>query len=173
MIRRVIFAAAAVAASHGVAAQAAGDRARGEFVSACIGAAAAAHHLPPVILVILLNVENGRLGEVSRNSNRTVDIGPMQVNDIWLPKLAVHWRTSKEAAFFALRDEICPNIEGGAWILRQALDEARGDLWEAVGFYHSHNEEKKTGYLRQVLAHAWKLQREASVADAVAGGAPR
>jgi len=63
--------------------------------------------------VILLNMENGRLGEVTGNSNHTVDIGPMQVNASWLPKLAAHWKASKEETYRALRDEVCANIEGG------------------------------------------------------------
>jgi soluble lytic murein transglycosylase-like protein len=70
----------------------------------------------------------------------------------------------------ALRDEFCANVEGGAWILRQALDEAHGDLWEAAGLYHSHNEDRKTEYFQAVLAQAGKLHREVLAAgDRVPG----
>jgi hypothetical protein len=141
--------------------RAADDLAKGTFVKACIDAAARAYSIPSEVLLILLNVENGRLGAVSQNKNDTVDIGPMQVNQIWLPKLAEHWRASREATYRALRDEFCANVEGGAWILRQALDEAEGDLWEGIGLYHSHNERHKTDYLRQVLAQGRRLQRQA------------
>jgi len=48
----------------------------------CLTAAAAAHRLPPAMLAVLLNVEGGTLGRVSRNTNGTVDIGPMQVNTV-------------------------------------------------------------------------------------------
>jgi hypothetical protein len=157
-----------IVALNSLPARAADDMARGAFVKDCIDAAASAHAVPPAILLILLNVENGRLGEVSQNKNKTVDIGPMQVNDSWLPKLAAHWRASVDATYLALRDEFCANIEGGAWILRQALDEAKGDIWEGVGLYHSHTERHKTDYLRKVLQHAERLQKRAateSVAD--------
>ncbi len=64
----------------------------GRVIERCILAAATAHRVP-------------------------MDIGPMQVNETWLPDLARHWRTSVPQAFVALRD----------------------DFWEGVGFYHSRN----------------------------------
>ncbi|WP_051949052.1 lytic transglycosylase domain-containing protein [Methylosinus sp. PW1] len=143
-------------------ARAADDLAKGAYVKECIDAASKTHSIPAEILLILLNVENGRLGKVSQNTNDTVDIGPMQVNQIWVPKLAAHWRASPEATYRALRDEFCANVEGGAWILRQALDEADGDLWEGIGLYHSHNERHKATYRRLVLAQGRRLQREAA-----------
>lgn len=154
--------AAALAAGP---ARGADAEARGAFVKACIDEAARLHAIPPDVLLILLNVEGGSLGAVSPNTNKTVDIGPMQVNQIWVPKIAEHWRASRQATYLALRDEFCANVEGGAWILRQALDEAEGDLWEALGLYHSHNPRHKSDYLRKVLAHGHKLQRRA-LADA-------
>ena len=51
----------------------------------CIESAAAAHRLPAGVIVTLLQVEGGSLGRVSQNTNATVDIGPMQVNTIWVP----------------------------------------------------------------------------------------
>lgn len=152
--------------------QASEDLEKGRFVSECVVAAASAYRLSPGILLVILNVENGRVGRVSENTNHTVDIGPMQVNQIWLPKLAAHWRSTVEAAYLALRDEICANIEGGAWILRQALDEANGDFWEGVSLYHSHSERHKTDYLRLVLRQALRLERQAA-ADLSAGEGAR
>jgi hypothetical protein len=131
-------------------------------VGACIMAAADAYRLPPAVLVILLNVENGRLGKVSQNANKTVDIGPMQVNDTWVRKIALHWRSSESAAYAALRHSFCANVEGGAWILRQAVDEANGDFWEGVALYHSHTERHKVEYLTQVLAHTMRLKKQAA-----------
>ena len=98
------------------------------MIEGCLKAAAEVHHVPAGVLALLIRVEAGRLGAVSQNANGTVDIGPMQVNDTWLGKIADHWRTSREAAYRALRDNFCANVESGAWILHQALDEARGLL---------------------------------------------
>lgn len=127
----------------------------------CLLAAAEAHRLPPAMLLILLKVEGGTLGHVSQNTNATVDIGPMQVNTIWVTKIAAHWRTTPASAYLALRDNLCANLEGGAWILAQAMAEARGDFWSGVGIYHSHNQEHKDRYLRLVLAASRHLQDQA------------
>ena len=127
----------------------------------CLTEAAAAHRLSPAMLVVLLNVEVGTLGHVSRNTNGTVDIGPMQVNTIWVPRIAARWHTTPASAYAALRDNLCANLEGGAWILRQAMDEARGDFWGGVGIYHSHNPRYSERYLRQVLKASLLLQAQA------------
>ena len=121
-------------------------------IRSCIVAAAPAYHEPPAVLFILLKVEGGSLGAVSRNTNGTVDIGPMQVNQIWMPDVAAHWRADQRTPYVALRDNFCANVEAGAWILRHGLDEANGDFWTGVGYYHSHDPDYQRTYLRSVLA---------------------
>ena len=131
------------------------------MIGGCISAAADVYRLPPAVLVILLNVEGGSLGRVSQNSNDTVDIGPMQVNQIWIPSVAAHWRATSGDTFRALRDDFCANLEAGAWILRQGLDEAHGDFWQGVGFYHSHDPELRATYLQAVLKQVLRLRATA------------
>ena len=126
----------------------------------CLTAAAEVHRVPPALLAILLKVEGGRLGRVSQNGNDTQDLGPMQVNTAWAPRIAAHWRATPAAALAALRDNLCANLEGGAWILRQAIDEARGSLWGGVAIYHSHAPRHQRAYLRKVLD--WTLRLQAS-----------
>ena len=150
------------------------DNAR--IIGGCLSAAADAYRLPPAILVVLLNVEGGSLGHVSPNTNATVDIGPMQVNQIWIPQVAAHWHASAAATFIALRDNFCANVEAGAWILRQGLDEARGDFWQGVGYYHSHDPERRATYLQSVLRQVLRLraaaQQSASSQTSLSGEAP-
>jgi Transglycosylase SLT domain len=138
--------------------------------AACLEAAANAYRLPPSVLLILLSVEGGSIGHVSRNTNGTVDIGPMQVNQIWLPAIARHWHATEAASFTALRDNFCANIEAGSWILRQAMDQAHGDFWNGVGFYHSHDPGYKADYLRKVLRQALRLEKHAQ--NSAASGTP-
>ena len=128
----------------------------------CIRAAAVLHRVPTGAIVLLLSVEGGAIGRTSGNTNGTVDIGPMQVNEIHLPALARRWHTSVAGAREALLNNFCANVEAGAWILRNALDSAGGDFWEGVGRYHSSTEVYKTRYLRRVLEHAERLRRIAS-----------
>ena len=130
-------------------------------VRGCIAAAASSYRLPQSLILILLRVEGGQLGAVSPNTNDTVDIGPLQVNTIWVPRIARHWQATPQAAYAALRDNFCANIEGGTWILRQALDEAGGDFWSGVGIYHSHNPVHKDNYLRRVLDWTMRLRDQA------------
>ena len=139
------------------------------FIRGCLEAAARVYRVPPAIVVVLLNVEGGSLGAISSNNNGTVDIGPMQVNQIWLPQIAAHWRTTERKAFVALRDSFCANVEAGTWILRQGLDEARGDLWEGVGYYHSHDPLHKQTYLRLVLRLQARHKAVAAAAPARIG----
>ena len=130
-------------------------------VGRCIEASAAAYQLPPAVIVILLNVEGGSLGAVSQNTNGTVDIGPMQINTIWVPQVARHWNATPTDTYAALRDQFCANVEAGSWILRQALDEAHGDFWTGVSIYHSHDPGYQADYLRKVLRATLRLQAEA------------
>jgi hypothetical protein len=140
---------------------AAGFAVPGGGIRACLMAAAETYALPPALLVIMLNVEGGRLGSVSRNTNKTVDIGPMQINGTWLPKLSAHWHAGFKETYIAARDNFCANIEGGAWILRAALDEANGNVWEGVALYHSHTEKHKLDYLQRVMTQVLRLRRQA------------
>lgn len=136
----------------------------------CLAAASAAYHVPLRVLLVLLRVEGGTLGHVSENSNETVDIGPMQINSAWVPKVAAHWRTTPDVAFRTLRDRFCPNVEAGSWILRQGLDEARGNLWDGVAYYHSHDPDLGRDYLRKVFDVLTGMQARARLTPSTATG---
>ena len=173
MIRVTLAAIGLLACSFGCA-HASAQAADEATIRDCITTAANAYREPPAMLAILLNVEGGSLGQVSYNTNGTVDIGPMQVNQIWLPDVAVHWNTTVPAAYAALRDNFCANVEAGAWILRQGLNEAHGDFWQGIGYYHSHNPEYKRSYLRAVLTQILRLSSfavHAQAAPSVKGAA--
>lgn len=142
-------------------------------VEACLRAAGQAHRVDPALLVILLGVEGGSLGRTSRNTNGTEDIGPMQVNTIWVARIARRWNTTPEAAFLALRDNFCANVEAGAWILRLGMDEGGGDFWRGVSYYHSRTPEHRERYLRLVSDRAVRLMARAGRDPAPAGGGTR
>ena len=150
--------AAVLGAVHPTCARAETD---GMQLAECLTAASATHEVPLSVLLILLQVEGGSLGRVSQNNNATVDIGPMQINSIWVPKVAAHWHSNLQATYVALRDNFCANVEAGAWILQQSLQEAHGDFWNGVGLYHSHDPGYKADYLHKVLKAALRLQSAA------------
>jgi hypothetical protein len=129
-----------------------------QMIEGCILSAANVYELPPLLIVILLNVEGGRPGQTHTNDNGSVDIGPMQINQLWLPDVAAHWHATMGDTYAALDDSFCANVEAGSWILRQAIDDAHGQLWLGVGYYHSRTLAFQTAYLQRVLAVADRME---------------
>jgi hypothetical protein len=56
---------------------------------ACVRRAARAERVPLAALVGLLKVEGGQVGRQHANRNGTFDMGPMQINTIWLAEQGV------------------------------------------------------------------------------------
>jgi hypothetical protein len=108
-------------------------------------------NVPIMIILGLLRTEGGHLGEESRNTDGSYDLGPMQINNkAWLATVAkMHFNGDQDLAYRALRDHGCYNVHIGTWIYRQALDEAHGNYAEAIGLYHSHTASFKERYKGQ------------------------
>lgn len=155
--------AAAPARAEGPA-EGGGVDATARLLRHCLYGASRVHDVPPFVLVMLLRVEGGRLGLRSPNRNRTGDLGPFQVNEIWIPKLASRWGVSRAEAHRLVRDDLCSNTEAAAWILKQALAGAGGDFWTGVGRYHSATPVHQHRYLSKVLSAARELLARASPA---------
>ena len=118
---------------------------------ACMLAVSQFYHLPPRVLPSIQAVEAGRPGIVSFNTNGTGDLGVMQVNSTWVPRLAASWGlTPREVAERLIRDP-CFNVVSAGAIMRIYLDEAHGDVVRAVGYYHSHTPELADDYEIKVI----------------------
>jgi soluble lytic murein transglycosylase-like protein len=102
-------------------------------------------------------VEAGQPGAISRNFNGTGDLGVMQVNTVWVPYLARSWHLPPRVVAGRLIDDPCFNIAAAGAIMRIYLDEARGDVVQAVGYYHSHTPELATDYQMKVIRAAYRL----------------
>lgn len=145
----------------------------------CIAKAASAFNIPDTPLWVILDVERGQVGRVSRNTNGTYDIGPMQINSIWLSKLR---------RFGISRDDLlynrCINIYVAAWIFTQEYNRLGGDLGKAIAHYHSPTPKHQRRYLGLVqqairrriakLEKATAIARSSTVAPTIAttAGAP-
>ncbi len=96
-----------------------------------IAAAASQTHLPTDALRAILEIEGGRLGSRSANTNGTYDLGPAQVNTINLPYLAQHHLT-----VYDIQNTWRGNLLAEALLLRRAIRQG-GCLWNGLGLYHS------------------------------------
>ncbi|PJB72892.1 MAG: transglycosylase [Alphaproteobacteria bacterium CG_4_9_14_3_um_filter_47_13] len=124
----------------------------GKVLAACIFMAAQTYGLPPAVLLGIYQIEAGRVGqEVGPNRNGSYDLGPMQINTIWVPELAAQWGVSAGTARHWLRDDPCTNVGVAAWILRTHLDETN-DLSRAIAQYHSRTPHIGNGYKYRVIA---------------------
>jgi soluble lytic murein transglycosylase-like protein len=123
-----------------------------QVFAACLLLAANTYNVPPAVMIGIMNVEGGHIGqEVGPNFNGTYDLGPMQVNTRWLPALERVWQVNGTTARSWVRDNGCVNVHVAAWILRQKMDET-GNLWQAIAAYHSSTPSKGTPYANKVVA---------------------
>lgn len=116
----------------------------------CIEDAAAFQHVNVNLMRAIAQVESGtKSNAVNPNSNGTFDIGLMQINSSWLPRLAREGITQQ-----SLFDP-CTNAYVGAWILSENIRQL-GPTWNAVGAYNAASPDKRIIYARKVydMAHA-------------------
>lgn len=123
----------------------------GKILAACLMLAAQTYSVPPAVLVGIYKAEGGTVGMANRNSNGTYDLGPMQINTIWMPELAEKWGVSEETAKKWVRDDACTNTSVAAWILKGHLDETES-LSRAIAHYHSRTPHHGKRYKKRVLA---------------------
>lgn len=112
----------------------------------CANYAARHYNVSPYVVLSIIEVEGGKKGTVSKNSNNSYDLGVMQINTIHLPEIKsnfpnVDWKV--------LANEPCVNIGVGTWILSKRINEA-GELWKGVGNYHSRTPKYHRIYLNKI-----------------------
>lgn len=110
----------------------------------CINDAAISYHLPAILIIAVLKTENGKIGAVTQNKNKTYDIGPMAINSSWLPELKKYGVTQQDIQY-----DMCVNIKMGAFILSKKIAN-RTDLAIGIGDYHSHSVTLNTVYYQKV-----------------------
>lgn len=121
-----------------------------KILAACIMMAAQSHDVPPALLAGIYRAEGGKIGQEVSNTNGSYDLGPMQINTIWLPELSKQWGISEEKTHKVVRDDACVNIDVAAWILRKHLNETH-DLAKALEHYHSRTPRFGKKYKERVL----------------------
>ena len=119
-------------------------------LAACLMLASQTYSVPPAVLVGIYKAEGGKVGQQVSNTNGSYDLGPMQINTIWMPELAKKWGVNEEIAKKWVRDDACTNVGVAAWILKGHLDET-GNLSQAIAHYHSRTPVHGTRYKKRVI----------------------
>lgn len=103
----------------------------------------------------LRDQEGGWLGAAVLNTNGSRDLGPLQINSWWVPRIASLVGRPVAHVHDWLRTDACFNATAARWIFLSALAESR-DYWKAIGIYHSPTPWRQRSYAASV---AGKLQR--------------
>jgi len=120
------------------------DAARGELsVTDCVRVVSRQFDIDPLPIELLLDVEGGRVGTVRRNDNGSEDLGPMQINSIHLPELALIGISRDD-----IRDNRrCRNVFAGVLLYVRHLNAAGGNPARALARYHSKTPQHALRYL--------------------------
>jgi hypothetical protein len=84
----------------------------------------------------LRDQESGWIGAEIANSDGSHDLGPLQVNSFWVPRLSAMINRRPAQVRTWLTHDPCFNVQAARWIFLSALA-ATHDYWKAVGIYHS------------------------------------
>ena len=94
-------------------------------VGRCIAQASVGFKVDPIALELIRDVEGGQSGSASRNDNGTVDLGVMQVNSWWLPRLEALLREHKGVVADVARAMGRSRKQVYRWVVQQGLDVAK------------------------------------------------
>lgn len=119
----------------------------------CVADASRASGMPVAALLGILATENGKMGEALDNKNGTWDLGAFQLNTVHVNELAA-MGISPETV---LRDG-CVNAYAAAWLLQKEYRRT-GDIWQAIGAYHSRTPHRRDAYIRRVKSNLALLER--------------
>lgn len=153
---RWVAVALSLAASAGVpSAVAERPTSRDREIASCISDASVGRPWLERTLWGLRDQEAGWIGAEILNTNGSADLGPLQINSSWIPRIALLIHRSESEVRTWLIHDTCFNVRTGRWIFLTALA-VTNDYWRAVGLYHSPTAWRQRRY---ALAVATKLTK--------------
>lgn len=130
-----------------------------DIPAACMAEAAQRNAIPVEVLYAIRHHERGQLGfkhvHEFRDGRVSVDYGPFQINSHW----ASHFQRRYGLLPERLATEPCIAAAAAAYVLRYEVNRAGGDLWRAVGRYHSPTPARSEPYAARVSALALRYRQ--------------
>lgn len=116
-------------------------------LNGCWDKAAATYKVDPWLLMAIAQVESGfNSMSVNRNTNKSTDLGMMQINTIWLPTLKKYGIEAQHLF------QPCTSVFVGAWIVAQNI-RSFGYNQDGIGAYNSpRNVPIRRAYAKKVYA---------------------
>ena len=113
----------------------------------CIAHAAQCFKINPLVIKAIIWQESGnKSGAIQHNSNKTIDVGLMQINSIHFNRLK-----SMGISESQLLNDSCANIFAGTWILQNNI-EHYGYTWDSIGNFHSKKQKYHDDYIQEIIS---------------------
>lgn len=122
------------------------------LVARCIARSAQGRPWLEKTLWGLRDQEGGWIGAEIANSDGSHDLGPLQINSWWVPRIATLTRRPVDQIRHRLKHDACFNVDAARWIFLAGLAVTR-DYWKAVGTYHSPTNWRQRRYALAVASH--------------------
>lgn len=119
----------------------------------CFYRSAQKYLVPVDLLIAIAQTESSMTTHAVGKNSTSEDLGVMQINTSWLPKLSREFGLKRHHLY-----EPCTNIDIGAWVLAHNFLQF-GYTWNAVGAYNAKSPEKRVVYVRKVARNLEKLRR--------------
>lgn len=116
-----------------------------QAIAQCIRQAAQGRPWLEKTLWGLRDQEAGWIGAEVPNADGSHDLGPLQINSWWVPRIAARISRPEANVRHWLKFDPCFNAEDARWIFLVGLSPS-GDYWKAVGLYHSPVEWRQQRY---------------------------
>ena len=127
------------------------------LLDTCVLYASKKFEVNTLVIRSIVEVEGGKIGTVSKNSNGTYDLGVMQINTIHLKDIA---RKYPGVGWQELAYKPCINIAVATWILKKRISET-DDYWRGVGNYHSKTRKYHDIYLSKIVKVYRRIRAQA------------
>ncbi len=112
----------------------------------CIEEAAQCFKINPLLIqAIIWQESKNNQQAITKNSNKTTDLGIMQINTVNIDTLNVMGINKT-----MLTENRCANVFAGSWLLKQHINH-QGYTWHSIGSYNSQTPVYRDTYAKKII----------------------